>query len=119
MMRFYLGFIDKNRDVLLHGDFRAKGLAFDYTSASAARDGREIVSVYSGKTAEIRVGMNEAVIVNVTANKELYIECAEPAKYRYTVKNCMGDTIALGDADFSCGFVRLPCTQNGMIVFEK
>ena len=119
MMKFYLPFIDANRDVLLHGDLRAKGLAFDYTFASAALDKREICALYSGKVAEIRAGMDSIVVVNATPNRELYIECAEKGCYSYSVKNCMGEILTTGDADFNGGFVKLPCTQNGMITLER
>ena len=118
MMRFYLPFIEENRDVLLFGDIRVKGLAADYTFASAAKNGREICAVYSGKTAEIRPDMSSTVIVNATANSELYVECADKRRRTYTVRNCMGETIETGEADFSCGFCKLPVTENGVIMLS-
>ena len=119
MMRFYIPFIDENREVLLHGDLRAKGLAADYTFVSAAKGTKEISAIYMGKVAEIRSGMDDVTIVNATAESELYIECADKAVYGYVVKNCYGEVVSEGKADFESGFVKLPCTENGMIVMKS
>ena len=119
MMKFYIPFIDANRDVLLHGDFIAKGFAADYSFASSEKDGREICAVYSGKVAGLRSGNKSYVIVNATGNKELYVELSDREKFRVTVKDCMGVTTHIHTYDLADGFVKIPVTENGMIEMER
>ena len=119
MMRFYLPFIDENRDVLLHGDFIAKGFSADYSFASSAKDGREIGAVYSGKVAYLRGGNDDVVIVNATAERELYIESPDRSEFSVTAKNCFGETLYTRDVSFTDGFVRLSVTENGLLEFKK
>ena len=119
MMRFYLPFIDENRDVLLHGDFIAKGFAADYSYASSVKDDCEIGAVYSGKVAYLRGGNSDVKIVNASGSRELYVESPDAWKFAVTSKDCFGDVVYTCEADFSAGFVKLPVTENGMLEMKK
>ena len=119
MMKFYIPFIDENRDVLLHGDFAAKDFAADYSYVSSAKNGCEIGAIYSGKVAYLRGGNADVKIVNATAHKEIYVESPDAWKFSVTAKDCFGEVIYTREVNFADGFVKLPATENGVIEMKR
>lgn len=119
MIGYYLGFCKENREVLMHGDMFYKNLAADFAFVSAAKDGTEVAALYAGQVAGFRGGNNTVKLVNASPETTVYVENPDKAVFSYVTRNCMGEIVGTGKADFTNGFTKVDVPQNGTVEFTR
>lgn len=95
MLKFYLSFCDRYRDVLLEGPLHVYQPEMLYSMAYAEKGNRAVAVDFSGVVWNIESGIDEAVYVNAAQTDALYIN-AENIEGTYDILNCRGKIIEKG-----------------------
>ena len=95
MLKFYLSFCDRYRDVLLEGSLHVYQPEMLYSMAYAQKGNRAVAVDFSGVVWNIESGIDEAVYVNAAQKDALYIN-AENIDGTYDILNCRGKIIEKG-----------------------
>ena len=90
MLKFYISFWEKHRDILVNGKLTAENPENDYSSARVTLKDSEIVATYTNSLVE--VFKKKAIVVNGTMKDFLVIKGAKGCKVK--VVNCFGETIS-------------------------
>lgn len=93
MLDFYLHFWKENRDTLMDGKLLAANPESGYSIACAEKDGKAIFTSYTDIIVDCRA-YNEVIALNSSRSKTLVMKGANGKKY--TVLNCMGETVSEG-----------------------
>lgn len=118
MIRSYLGFWKKYRDVLLDGNMMYKGYAANYSFVAATLKNVTVGAVYSGKIAYVEASENEFAIVNASMDTELYIESKRGAEYTFAVTDCFGNKVHGGSVRLGALPAKISVPVNGRIILK-
>lgn len=109
MLKYYLGFWNKYRDVLLDGRLTADNPEGNYSRASAVLGDKAVITLYTASYAACSAG--ETVVVNASVYGDIILGgCAGRA---YRVTDCMGETLESGV--FGGDINRLSVPVSGMV----
>ena len=102
MLKFYLGFWRKHRDVLLDGEFLPEEPGMLYPVVQAKNREKLIAACYGGRFVDIRGRVPDTVlIVNGTMNEEILINFEEdPGACDLTIWDCEGEELQSLEVDF-------------------
>ncbi len=115
MLKFWLAFWNENRETLLDGDFSAEDPESLYSIVKSERDGH-IIAVAHAKPILTVDGFTKLDFVNATSEKALVIRVGvELGKRAYTVFDCMGEVIEMGEVDLSRGLHEFSVPRCGMV----
>ena len=117
MLKFYLNFCDKYRDVLLEGSIHIYQPEMLYSMAYAKKEKRAVAVDFSGAVWNIESGIDEAVYVNAAQTNFLYIN-AENIDGTYDILNCRGKVIENGTLSGNM-LERFCVPVSGMIVIRR
>ena len=117
MLKFYLNFCDKYRDVLLEGSIHIYQPEMLYSMAYAKKEKRAVAVDFSGTVWNIESGIDEAVYVNAAQTNFLYIN-AENIDGTYDILNCRGKVIEKGTLSGNM-LERFCVPVSGMIVIRR
>lgn len=118
MVKFYLDFWCRNRDILLDGKLKPFNPDANYSIVSAENDKKSIVTAYSNPMFETDNSKKEIVFINGTGAGHLYIKGISGV-YRYKVYDCMGNIITETKTRFDGNVAMFDIPLSGMIVIEK
>lgn len=119
MVKNYLTFWKKYRNVLLDGELFMKDYASDYTYVSALLGETQVGAVYAGRIASVVKQTDEIVLVNASMEREIFVEAGFGGKYEYTVNDCRGNEISKGTAILGGPLVKIPVPVNGTLTMTK
>ena len=121
MVKTYLDFWTKHRDVLLDGEMFYKNYSADYSYVSSAKDGMQIGAVYSGRIAYIEKPTDKMIIFNASLDRDVVIDSSakDSAGYSYTVYDCMGEKVGEGRISGGLRLYSLEVPTNGRVELEK
>ena len=105
MLRFYLDFWRKHRDVLLDGKLTADEPHAGYTRICAEKDGEKVIALYGRRDAAI-TGCTRGAVVNASADDALLIE--SDASHEYTVCDCTGRELSRETLPAGLHTLRVP-----------
>jgi alpha-galactosidase len=122
MLRFYLDYWNRNRDVLLGGDFEAHAPSSNYPLLRARTADKEIIGLYDdlvirldGEHARPRID-----IVNAKASPVVTLSVADDlGSYRYTIRDCQGRVVKSGEVRLGRVVVEFPVPVSGVLEMEK
>lgn len=114
MLRFWVKFMDENKDLLLRSKLIVREPHMYYTSATAYDEKREISAVYSNDKC-IEVNHSESVIINGTARDYIILSFSEQGKYNFKVLDCMGNTVDESTIDADEKLQKINVPTSGMI----
>lgn len=112
MLRHYTSFWKEWKNVLLDGKLTAENPECNYSSACSTLGNKSVITAFTSPLASVTT--DEAVIVNASAMTSLVIKDAKDKKY--TVVNCMGDTVSSGNITADLQQIDVP--QAGMIFLK-
>jgi len=95
MLKYYLAFWRKNRDVLLNGKLTAENPQSFYTQAATSLGDAEIVTLYA--TSVVTKNAEKTTIVNASHTNRIYLDGFEGL--HYCIVNCMGEEIEKGNLE--------------------
>lgn len=114
MLRFWVKFMDENKDLLLRSKLIVREPHMYYTSATAYDEKREISAVYSNDKC-IEVSHSESVIINGTARDYILLSFSKQGKYNFKVLDCMGNTVDESTIDADEKLQKINVPTSGMI----
>ena len=120
MVKTYLAFWMKYRDVLMNGEMFYKGYTENFPYVSARLGDTQVGAVYAGKIAYIKVPTDEIVLVNASLDERVIAEAPACGDYTVTVTDCMGHITGRGSVTFDGSvtvFDSVPV--NGVITLKK
>lgn len=118
MIKTYLEFWTKYRNVLLDGKMLYKNYAANYTYVSSLLDNIQVGAVYSGLIAYLEKQTDEIALVNASGDREVLV-CADFAEtYRCVVTDCTGTETFSGEIELGTP-VRIPMPVNGYAYLTK
>ena len=105
MIRWYLSFWRRHRDVLLDGAFEPQGPGALYPVVRAESDGQLIAAVYADSPVVLSAAAAPSVVlVNGTFRDRVIVETPEDAgRRRLSVTDCMGGEVAQGAVNLTAG----------------
>lgn len=112
MLKFYISFWRKWREVLLDGKIIATNPECEYSLVCSELEDKAVFTAYSDRV--IPVKTKETVAVNATAGETLIIKNA--AGKKYTVLNCKGEEISQGEIVSNLQEINVPTA--GMVFVD-
>lgn len=118
MIKTYLSFWNRYREVILDGKMTYKNFAANYTYVSARLGDTQVGAVYGGRIAYLEQQTAEIVLVNASMDKVMLIEADFGGTYRCRVTDCMGRDCGIYTVDLQTP-VRIPVPVNGYVYLKK
>lgn len=116
MVKNYLDFWMKYRNVLLDGEMFYQNYAANFTYASSRKDETQVGAVYAGRIASIKHPTEEIVVVNASSDKEVILDSSGTQRpYRYTVTDCFGEEVSCGECLLGENLTRISVPINGVV----
>lgn len=112
MLKYYLAFWQKHRDVLVKGDLSAKAPECRYTQACSALSDMSVIACYADCLVDVKT--EKAVIVNASNQKEVIVRNC--AGRKYLVRDCMGNCLFEGAFESDLAAASVP--MGGMLFIE-
>jgi alpha-galactosidase len=121
MIKFYLGYWNANRNVLLDGKLAPLQPALNYPVVAASDGRKQIVALYGDQVAELDLKARDAIdIINGKESTRVVVALAQPlGAYRYVVRDCQGRVQKKGQAALRKGAVEFEVPVSGMISLER
>ena len=118
MLRFWLGFCDRYREVLLCGKLMPRYPAQQYPLVQAEKEGVFLNAVYAPLLAELPAGAyREYVVVNATALSTLPLQVERSGWFRVSVWNAVGDLVREEEMELKPGLISWQVPPSGVAVF--
>lgn len=119
MLRFYLNFWNRNREVLLDGDLVVENQEANYSFASVEKDNLLIAAAYSKPFLTLNKEYSRIIFVNGTGCNQLFIEFPPEAHtYCYKIWKCTGIVVKEGLCDKGQLVSKFTVPRSGYIEFE-
>ncbi len=119
MLRFWLSFWNKNRDVLLDGEFSAENPESLYSLVQSKKDGH-VIAVAHAKPILTVNSFERLDFINASTETALIVRATADCSTRaYTVYDCTGKEAAHGECLLSRGLHEFPVPRCGMIRLES
>jgi alpha-galactosidase len=122
MLRFYVDYWRRNRDVLLDGDFEAKAPGANYPMLTARARDKQIVALFADQfvTLDPSRVVTQLDIVNAKGSKTVVLVArSDLGRYRYAVLDCQGREVGRGTVHLTPGAHRFDAPVSGLLVFER
>ncbi len=104
-LKNYLDCYNANKDVLMHGKLSLSDPDSHYSKAQAMLDGKTVAVGFSKNVFDL-ASCTQAVLINLTSEKELILKNADG--FAYAVVDCMGKTIAQGSVNGNLAAIPVP-----------
>jgi alpha-galactosidase len=115
LSRFWIGFMRKHREVLLHGNFRPHQPESGYPLLEAWTDDAHILVVHEpGKLCVLEKLRPETWVINGSPAAECYMHL--PQDCRCETVNCLGQSV--GRHSLKAGLVLVPVPPSGLARFS-
>jgi len=122
MVRFYTGYWNANRAVLLQGAFEAASPLANYPLLRASGGDKQIVGLYDDRVVRLDGPAPTAAIdvVNATASSAVVLATGRDlGRYRYTARDCLGRVVKAGETRLAAGASELPVPPSGLLALER
>lgn len=119
MLRTYMNFWTKYREVLLDGEMMYKDYAADYTYVSSRLGNIQVGAVYTGRIAYLENQTDEIALVNASLNQDILLDSRFGGTYAYTVADCMGEIVSKGEIILGEGIPAVTVPVNGTVVLSR
>jgi alpha-galactosidase len=98
MLKFWLGFWNRNRDALVNGKFEAHSPIFNYPLLVSKTDRKMVAGVYLSNTVvdinNDSDNFSEIFVINATGNKKIIVNSKKAATYIYKTYDCIGNVLS-------------------------
>lgn len=120
MVCFWLGFMEKNVELLQKAPIHAQYPQMLYPIVWTELNGEAIYALYAANMAvEIdSAALNKAMVVNANNGKEVLLRLSQPGEFNVTVCDCMGQIVSSGKRQLDAVAV-IEAPAGGMITLER
>jgi alpha-galactosidase len=121
MIKFYLGWWNANRNVLLDGKLVPLRPDLNYPVVSASDGRKQIVALYDDQVATLDPKAREAIdVVNGKESPRVVLAADQPlGAYRYTIRDCQGRVQKKGTTTLRAGVMAFDVPVSGMLSLER
>ena len=120
MIEFYTQYWNKNRGILLDGDFLPMSPLANYPILSASVEKKIIYGVYENMVVEIEPGYESIALINGKMNEQIAFEVNEDMGIcEVKIYNCLGELDWRAKDEFGEGIHALEVGACGMICIER
>jgi alpha-galactosidase len=121
MVKFYTGYWNANRGVLLDGDFEAHHPGANYPVLVGRRGGRQIVGVYGDVVVRLDGRNAESIdVVNGKGSPSVVLAIQQDlGTHRFTVKDCRGRVVQTGQVRMARGAREFTVPVSGLLTLER
>lgn len=120
MIKFYTGYWNANKDILLDGDFLPYRPLSNYPLLSSSGEEKIIYGVYDNTIVELEDDFEQIDLINGTLNGQIVFEMLEDyGECNVKIYDCMGHLEWEEKETFDEGIHALEVSANGMICIEK
>ena len=116
MLRFYLAFWRKYREVLLGGEFLPLAPEQNYPVVSATKDGHTIVAIYGNAIHRHHAGGRRLTVVNGGSSEAVVVDFGPMTRRaRWESVDCMGNVLDRTAAEDLQGLREFPVPVGGIL----
>ena len=122
MTEFYLGYYNRNRDVLVKGDLDAPFPTMNYPAVRGYAGDKQIVALYTDIVLTVDRSRPTARIdvVNAKGSRQVVLSMPQDlGAYRYEIRDCRGRRVTQGQMTLGKGLVELDVPLSGLVSFER
>jgi alpha-galactosidase len=121
MVRFYTGYWNANRAVLLDGEFEAHHPGANYPLVAARRGSRQIVGLYGDAVVTVDRRASDAVdVINGKNSKTVVLSLADDlGTHRFTVRDCQGKVVQSGQVRLAKGLREFAVPVSGLLSLQR
>ena len=116
MLKYYLDFIDDNRDILLGGHLVPLSPETFYSVVYAQKEREVIAALYTANSFTAPEDTGKLTVVNASGIEKIYVDLNGCAAEKYEIKNCMGESVCSGRVSSDLAAYSVP--HNGMLFFS-
>lgn len=116
MLKFYLDFIDDNRDILLGGQLVPFSPESFYSVVYARKKHEVIAALYTANSFTVPDNTEKLTVVNASGIGKIYVDLNGCPAKKYEIKNCTGESVCSGTVTFPLAAYDIP--HNGFIFFS-
>jgi alpha-galactosidase len=122
MIRFYTGYWNANRSVLLDGALEAPFPLANYPWVRARAGGKQIVALYNDAIVPVDTAEGTTAIDVVNAKHSAAVVLSlqrDLGEYRYEVKDCQGHVVKSGQATLTKGLSNFDVPVSGLVALTR
>ncbi len=120
MVMFWIGFMNKNKDVLLNSDIIVEEAHLLYTLARTEKNGESVIAVYArDKCAKLSPNIDRTTILNGTQGDRIIAEIAKPGVYNVSIYDCSGNAIEEKNVVLKQGITSFDVPVAGMVTINR
>ena len=119
MSKFYLGFIEKNQDVLLHGELVPYNPELLYPRVESYTENKKVIAFYGDVVVKTGKVPSELFIVNGALKEEFVLEVEDEVKGLMVVYDCMGNMVKNEFIDWNRGLRKVSVPKSGIVSIER
>jgi alpha-galactosidase len=121
MVRFYTGYWNRNRSVLLDGDFEARSPGANYPMLVGRNAGKRIIGLYADMVVTVDDGAaREIDVVNAKNTEAVVLAVGEDlGSYRCTIRDCRGRIVKSSVVRLAKGARDFSVPVSGLLTLER
>lgn len=120
MVKFWMDFMDKNKEVLLNSKIMVEEPQALYTAARTEKNGESVIAVYSNdKCVNLNAEIKKNMIINGTQKERIIIDVPEAGVYRINICDCSGNIIKEDNVVIKAGITSIDVPVAGIVTLEK
>lgn len=120
MVKFYMDFMAKNKEVLLNAPIIVEEPQLLYTAARTELNGKSVIAVYSNdKCITLNPEIKRNILLNGTERERLIVETGKAHVYRLEVRDCFGEVTRCENVILNAGLHSIEVPSAGVLTLER
>lgn len=116
MISFWTTYWNKNRDILLDGDFRPQGFTENYNLISASNDKKIISAVYGERIISLEKPFSKIDLINGKLTEDVYLNLDfDMGNVSVKILDCSGKLISEKPMELQKGVVKFKVPASGLL----
>lgn len=119
MSKFWIKFMNENKDLLQNSPIIAEEPQFLYTLAKTEKNGESVIAVYSNnKCVELNDKIEKTIILNGTQKPELIVKVKKAGVYNRIVQDCFGEIQSNKNIVLKEGIFEFDVPKSGILTLS-
>ncbi len=118
MIRYWFDFWNKNKAVLLDGDFIPSSPGANYPILTAVAARHQITTVYEDVVVNVGSAIQKLEVINANAQPRVVLSLAFPREGNLSISDCKGEVILAEKVKLDKGIHEISAPVSGMVSFD-
>ncbi|MBW1295695.1 glycoside hydrolase family 36 protein [Aquimarina litoralis] len=119
MIRHWFSYWNKNREILLDGDFIPSSPVSNYPFLTAIKDRYQITTLYEDIPISLDSSIEKLDIINAKSTNSVFLKVNTPFKGKMIISDCFGTIVYENEVSFNEDIVELVVPKSGLLSFIK